>query len=124
MMSFLAKAVNSPEFLFVTEGNKKRRLRPDDSSIGSSFDGQIIKYQPLINEAAIAMLKQLIKMDSSQRLETFSNDSDSFLIGDGSLSSDGLVSRNSPNRVSGVTLREVFYFRTPIHAIRFVSLIL
>ncbi|XP_073025545.1 heat shock factor protein HSF8-like [Primulina eburnea] len=123
MMSFLAKAVNSPGFLaqfmhqqndssrLVTEGNKKRRLKPDgvsdDSSFGSSFDRQIIKYQPLINEAANAMLKQIIKMDSSHKLETFGNDSDSFLIGDGSLPSDELVSRSSPNRVSGVTLREV-----------------
>ncbi|KZV20941.1 hypothetical protein F511_08855 [Dorcoceras hygrometricum] len=123
MMAFLAKAVNSPGFLaqfmhqqndssrLVTEGNKKRRLKPDDvsdgSSVGSSFDGQIIKYQPLINEAAKAMLKQIMKMDSSHRLETFSNDSDSFLIDDGSLPSDGVVSTNSPNWVSRVTLREV-----------------
>ncbi|KAK1374993.1 Heat shock transcription factor A1c1 [Heracleum sosnowskyi] len=75
MMSFLAKAVNSPGFLshFVqqqnestkrlTEGNKKRRIKPDD--------GQIVKYQPNVIEAAKALLTQIAKSDASPRLETF-----------------------------------------------------
>lgn len=55
MMSFLAKAVNSPGFLahFVqqqnTEGNKKRRLKQDGVAVNGhnkSTDGQIVKYQP------------------------------------------------------------------------------
>ncbi|XP_022881676.1 heat shock factor protein HSF8 isoform X2 [Olea europaea var. sylvestris] len=101
MMSFLAKAVNSPGFLAqfmqqqndsnrrITEGNKKRRLKQDgvsdEDSVGSS-DGQIIKYQPSMNEAAKAMLRQIIKLDSSPRL------------GDGGSSSNGVL---------GVTLQEV-----------------
>lgn len=102
MMSFLAKAMNSPGFIAqfmqqpndsnrrITEGNKKRRLKQDDETNDSvsPSDGQIVKYQPLMNEAAKAMLRQIMKLDSS---------SDSFLIGDGSSSSN----------VSGVTLQEV-----------------
>ncbi|KAG8374596.1 hypothetical protein BUALT_Bualt10G0011800 [Buddleja alternifolia] len=123
MMSFLAKAVNSPGFLAqfmqqppndgsrrIAEGSKKRRLKQErgsdeNNSIGAS-DGQIVKYQPLINEAAKAMLRQIVKLDSSPRLENFGNDSDSFLIGDGS-SSNVLDCGSSSNRVSGVTLQEV-----------------
>lgn len=81
MMSFLAKAVNSPGFLqqfvqqqnestrLITEGNKKRRLKQegvasnDHSSVGSS-DGQIVKYQPMMNDAAQAMLRQIMKLDN------------------------------------------------------------
>lgn len=119
MMSFLAKAMNSPGFLAqfmqqpndsnrrIAEGNKKRRLKQDDvadDSVSPS-DGQIIKYQPLLNEAAKAMLRQLMKLDSSPRLENFGNTPDSFLIGDRSSSS--LECGSSPNNVSGVTLQEV-----------------
>lgn len=102
MMSFLAKAMNSPGFIAqfmqqpndsnrrITEGNKKRRLKQDDVTDDSvtPSDGQIVKYQPLMNEAAKEMLRQIMKLDSS---------SDSFLIGNGSSSSN----------VSGVTLQEV-----------------
>ncbi|KAI3453380.1 hypothetical protein Pfo_010043 [Paulownia fortunei] len=121
MMSFLAKAVNSPGFLAqfmqqpndssrrITEGNKKRRFKQDgvsdDDSI-SPTDGQIVKYQPLMNEAAKAMLRQIMKLDSSPRLENFGNASD-FLIGDGSSSSNALDCGSSSNLVSGVTLQEV-----------------
>ncbi|XP_042020594.1 heat shock factor protein HSF8-like [Salvia splendens] len=121
MMSFLAKAMNSPGFLAqfmqqptdssrrVSEGNKKRRLKQDgvtDESVSPS-DGQIIKYQPLMNEAAQAMLRQIMKLDSSPRLEKFGNAPESFLIGNGSSSSDALECSSSSNHVSGVTLQEV-----------------
>ncbi|KAK6781698.1 hypothetical protein RDI58_019494 [Solanum bulbocastanum] len=117
MMSFLAKAVNSPGFLaqFVqqqnesnkrmAEGSKKRRIKQDIESQDQSVtpaDGQIVKYQPGINEAAKAMFRELSKLDSSPRLENFSNSPESFLIGDGSPQSDA-----SSARVSGVTLQEV-----------------
>ncbi|CAN4077263.1 unnamed protein product [Withania somnifera] len=117
MMSFLAKAVNSPGFLAqfvqqqnesnkrITEGNKKRRIKQDIVSRDHSVtpaDGQIVKYQPGMNEAAMAMLKELSKLDSSPRLENFSNSPESFLIGDGSPQSNA-----SSARVSGVTLQEV-----------------
>ncbi|KAI7743978.1 hypothetical protein M8C21_001745 [Ambrosia artemisiifolia] len=88
MMSFLAKAVNSPGFLaqfvqqqnestrLITEGNKKRRYKEDSvKSNEHSSDGQIVKYQqPAMNDAAQAMLKQLMKLNnSSPRLNTFSS---------------------------------------------------
>nr|XP_043639887.1 heat shock factor protein HSF8 [Erigeron canadensis] len=87
MMSFLAKAVNSPGFLahfvqqqnestrLITEGNKKRRYKEDAViSNDHSSDGQIVKYQPMMNDAAQAMLKQIMKLDNpSPRLNTFSS---------------------------------------------------
>ncbi|XP_075484389.1 heat shock factor protein HSF8-like [Primulina tabacum] len=122
MMSFLAKAVNSPGFLaqfmhqptdsnrLITEGNKKRRLKQEDvsdyNSVSNASDGQIIKYQPLINEAAKAMLRQILKLGST-RLENVVNDSDGFLMDNCSSPSTTLDSGNSTNHhVSGVTLLE------------------
>ncbi|KAK9052837.1 hypothetical protein SSX86_029467 [Deinandra increscens subsp. villosa] len=86
MMSFLAKAVNSPGFLahfvqqqnestrLITEGNKKRRYKEDEViSNEHSSDGRIVKYQPMMNDAAQAMLKQIMKLDNpSPRLNAFS----------------------------------------------------
>ncbi|KAI4314505.1 hypothetical protein L6164_027408 [Bauhinia variegata] len=119
MMSFLAKAVQSPGFLaqFVqqnesnrrlTEANKKRRLKQEGIEADNTAhpDGQIIKYQPLMNEAAKAMLRQIMKLDSS-RIESFSNNPDSYLIGDGSSSSAAMDSGSSSSRTSGVRLQEV-----------------
>lgn len=119
MMSFLAKAVQSPGFLAqfvqqqnesnrrITEANKKRRLKREDIAEGehsaAPSDGQIVKYQPLMNEATKAMLRQMVKMDTS----AFSNDSDNFLIGDVSSSSNGVEKGGSSTCVSGVTLQEV-----------------
>lgn len=63
MMSFLAKAVNSPGFLshfvqhqnettkLIKEGSKKRRLKQDgvvSNGHNESPDSQIVKYQPMI----------------------------------------------------------------------------
>lgn len=123
MMSFLAKAMNSPGFLAqfvqpkdsgrrITESSKKRRLKQDGVSddvppLGSS-DGQIVKYQPMMNEAATAMLRQIMKFDSSPGLENFGNAcTDGLLIGNGSSSSNVLDCSSAPNHVSGVTLQEV-----------------
>nr|XP_009765164.1 PREDICTED: heat shock factor protein HSF8-like [Nicotiana sylvestris] len=117
MMSFLAKAVNSPGFLAqfvqqqnesnrrIAEGSKKRRIKqdfePQDHSV-TPVDGQIVKYQPVMNESAKAMLRELSKLDSSPRLENFNSSPESFLIGDGSPQSNA-----SSTRVSEVTLQEV-----------------
>lgn len=122
MMSFLAKAVNSPGFLAqfmqqpndtnqrMMQTNKKRRLKQEDGiPEDNSSDGQIVKYQPKMNEAAQAMLRQIIKMNSSPRLENFENSPDSFLISDGECGS-------SVKHASGVTLQDV----TPIHGPTFV----
>ncbi|KAL4570466.1 hypothetical protein LXL04_026121 [Taraxacum kok-saghyz] len=86
MMSFLAKAVNSPGFLahfvqqqnestkFITEGNKKRRYKEDGGVSDNSQDGRIVKYQPMVNDGAQAMLKQIMKLDtSSSRLPPFTS---------------------------------------------------
>ncbi|KAM4073455.1 hypothetical protein ACJW30_10G019600 [Castanea mollissima] len=121
MMSFLAKAVQSPSFLAqfvqqqnesnrrITEANKKRRLKREGISESehstTSSDGQIVKYQPPMNEAT-TMLRQIMKMDPNSRLEPFKNN-DSFLIADGSSSSDAMDTGSSPSRISGVRLQEV-----------------
>ncbi|XP_039036245.1 heat shock factor protein HSF8-like [Hibiscus syriacus] len=117
MMSFLAKAMQSPGFFAqfvqqqngsngrITETNKKRRLKQDvmtDNEHSTASDGQIVKYQPLMNEAK-TMFMQIMKGDASSRLDSVNNSDENILIGDGSSSSSGLDS----TRVSGVTLREV-----------------
>lgn len=119
MMSFLAKAVHSPGFLAqfvqqqnesnkrISEGNKKRRLKQEGPADDRSpSGGQIVKYQPMMNEAAKAMLRQIIKLDSSMMLENIDNNSDNFLISNVS-SPDALDCGSSSNCISGVTLQEV-----------------
>ncbi|XP_010245198.1 PREDICTED: heat stress transcription factor A-1 [Nelumbo nucifera] len=123
MMSFLAKAVQSPGFLAqlvqqqsdsnrcISGVNKKRRLpKQEVNSEGehaAAPDGQIIKYQPLMNEAAKAMLRQILKFDSSPRLESSNGNPDSFLIDNVPSPSNALDSGSSSSRISGVTLSEV-----------------
>ncbi|KAF9689636.1 hypothetical protein SADUNF_Sadunf01G0112900 [Salix dunnii] len=121
MMSFLAKAMQSPSFLAqfvqqqnesnrrITEANKKRRLKQEgvsENESSSAPDGQIVKYQPQMNEAAKAMLRQMVKMDAASMLESYDN-LDGFLIGNGSPSSSAKDSGSSPSHMSGVTLQEV-----------------
>ncbi|XP_039168843.1 heat shock factor protein HSF8 isoform X2 [Eucalyptus grandis] len=120
MMSFLAKAVQSPGFFAqfvqqqnesnrrITEVNKKRRLRRDGLSENehtAASDGQIVKYQPPINETAKALFRQMMKVEAPQQ-ESFDDSPESFLLGDGSSLSSGMDSRTS-SRISGVTLQEV-----------------
>uniref|UniRef100_A0A0A9CWJ4 Uncharacterized protein n=1 Tax=Arundo donax TaxID=35708 RepID=A0A0A9CWJ4_ARUDO len=120
MMSFLAKAMQSPGFLaqFVQQNensrrrtvavNKKRRLPKQDGGLDSesaSIDGQIVKYQPLINEAAKAMLRKILKLDASDRFESVGN-SDNFLLENYLPTAQGFDSSSS-TRNSGVTLAEV-----------------
>lgn len=122
MMSFLAKAVQSPGFLAqfvqqqnesnrrITEANKKRRLKQDgiaESEISAASDGQIVKYQPMMNEAAKAMLRQIMKAEASSGLDSYKNNPDGFLIGDGSSSSTSVENRSPSSCVSGVRLQEV-----------------
>ncbi|KAL2344229.1 hypothetical protein Fmac_005514 [Flemingia macrophylla] len=114
MMSFLAKAVQSPGFLaqFVQQQNESNK-RITEEGIGemehnASSDGQIVKYQPLINEAAKAKLRQIMKLDTS-RIDSFSNTNnpDNYLIGDHPSSSSAMDMGDSLSRTSGVTLQEV-----------------
>uniref|UniRef100_A0A7N0U5Z1 HSF-type DNA-binding domain-containing protein n=1 Tax=Kalanchoe fedtschenkoi TaxID=63787 RepID=A0A7N0U5Z1_KALFE len=122
LMSFLAKAVQSPGFLTqfvqqqaqnnrrISEANKKRRLKQDDDSMGdpsSNPGGQIVKYQPFLNEASTAFLRQLMEVDSSSQLEFRNNDQDNFFFGDASSSSDGQHGGSSMDRASKPPLLEV-----------------
>ncbi|XP_020203073.1 heat shock factor protein HSF8 [Cajanus cajan] len=122
MMSFLAKAVQSPGFFAqfvqqqqndsnrrISEVNKKRRLKQEgiaETENAAAPDGQIIKYQPLMNEAATAMLRQIMKWDTS-RVESLSKNTDNYMIGDTSSSSSAMDSSSSSGWTSGVTLQEV-----------------
>ncbi|PSS04564.1 Heat stress transcription factor A-1 like [Actinidia chinensis var. chinensis] len=119
MMSFLAKAMKSPGFLTqlvqqqnesnrrISGVNKKRRPPSEEEESNSickhgavSADGQIVQYQPLMNEAAKSMLRQILKMNASPRFEPPINSPNGFLL-------DDLDRGSSASRVSGVTLSEV-----------------
>ncbi|KAK0591389.1 hypothetical protein LWI29_000903 [Acer saccharum] len=124
MMSFLAKAMHSPAFLSqlvqqqnegnrrISSGNKKRRLpRQDEENSSCEYgtnapNGQIIKFQPSMNEAAKAMLHQILKMDASSRLEPPMNNHGTFLI-DNIPSANVLDNGSTSRQISGVTLAEV-----------------
>ncbi|CAK8540333.1 unnamed protein product [Lathyrus sativus] len=122
MMSFLAKAVQSPGFFAqfvqqqndsnrrITEVNKKRRLKQEGiaetTERAAPSDGQIIKYQPQMNETAKAMLRKIMKWDTP-RVESFNKNPDNYLIGDGTSPSNAMDSSSSSNWNSGVTLQEV-----------------
>ncbi|GMH09202.1 hypothetical protein Nepgr_011042 [Nepenthes gracilis] len=119
IMSFLAKAMQSPGFMaqfvqqqhrennrHVTEANKKQRLKPGDSDEvehSSPSDRQIVKYLPLMNEvAAKAFLRQLGKTDAN-----FSSNSNGSYIDD-SVSTSAIDRKSPPpNRLSTVTIQEV-----------------
>lgn len=124
MMSFLAKAMQSPGFLnqlvqqnnesnrLVAGGNKKRRLpRQEEENLAvktgsNSPNGQIVKFHSSMNEAAKAMLHQILKMNSSSRLEPSINNSAPFLIGN-LPSSSALDSSNTSSRISELMLSDV-----------------
>ncbi|CAK7333641.1 unnamed protein product [Dovyalis caffra] len=101
MMSFLAKAMQSPGFLSQLEEENLA-----DEQCKNSPNGQIIKFHSSMNEAAKAMLHQILKMNSSPRLEQSMNSSGPLLIGNHP-SSNGLDSGSSSTRMSGVMLSEV-----------------
>lgn len=124
MMSFLAKAMHSPGFLsqlvqqqndsnrHISGSNKKRRLpRQDEENTVGAYDssipnGQIVKFQPSMNEAAKAMLHQIMKMNSPSRLEPTMSNLSTFLI-DNIPSANALENGHSSSQISGVTLSEV-----------------
>ncbi|XP_010538384.1 PREDICTED: LOW QUALITY PROTEIN: heat stress transcription factor A-1d-like [Tarenaya hassleriana] len=117
IMSFLAKAVQSPHFLAqflqpqqqnesnrrISEANKKRRLKKGgitENQSAASPDGQIVKYQPPMHEQAEAMFRQLMKM------EPYRSSDESFLPGNDTPSM-GIETETSSIHVSGVTLQEM-----------------
>ncbi|CAN6809357.1 unnamed protein product [Brassica oleracea] len=120
MMSFLAKAVQSPGFLnqfsqqssegnqHISESNKKRRL-PVENQKGSGSHGvnglsrQIVSYQSSMNESANSVLQQIQSMSSSRGChEPLSNNHGSFLLGDVPTSnlSDNGSSSNGASRAA------------------------
>ncbi|KAL8142693.1 hypothetical protein V2J09_015725 [Rumex salicifolius] len=124
MMSFLAKAMHSPGFLaqlvqqqnessqqHITGINKKRRYPNNDEDgfggvNGLASDGQVIKFQPLINEAAKSMLRQISKLNASPRREQSVGDPNAFLI-DGFPPPIALDSGYCTAQNSGVTLAQM-----------------
>lgn len=125
MMSFLAKAMQSPGFMAqlvhqqndsngrISGVNKKRRLPTQDEEnlpanhVAGLPDGKIVKYQPLMNEAAKTVLRQILKINSSSFLEPKLNHGSGYLFDDVHSSANALESSVSPSRISGVTLSEV-----------------
>ncbi|EYU45384.1 hypothetical protein ABFS82_06G008900 [Erythranthe guttata] len=125
MMSFLAKAMQSPGFMSqlvhqqndsnrqISGGNKKRRLpNQDEENISRKYsitspDGQIIQYKPLMNEAAKSMLRQILNMNTSSRSDSKLSNTSGFLIDQLHPPSDVLDTGSSSNRMSGLTLSEV-----------------
>ncbi|CAI0418519.1 unnamed protein product [Linum tenue] len=121
MMSFLAKAMQSPGFLAqfvqqqnennrrISETNKKRRLKQDGATENNEPstvpDGQIVRYQPLMNEAAKAMIRQIMEVDSSSRSVSYctSLQAQTFFF---FFCFSALDNGNSPARISSVTLQE------------------
>ncbi|KAJ4886284.1 Heat stress transcription factor A-1e [Raphanus sativus] len=118
MMSFLAKAVQSPGFLnqfaqqsnnegnqqHISETNKKRRLPVEDQKNSGSnglngLSRQIVRYQSSMNESANSMLQQIHNMSNN-------NNHGGFLLGDvpnPNLSDNG----SSSNGPSGVAFADV-----------------
>jgi len=122
MMSFLAKAMHKPElFAQLVQQNennchiagvkKKRRLpRQESSSLeekSASPDGQIIKYQPLMNDSTTSMLAQMLNFDPSSRLEEPLNNSDSLLVDNFPSPPEALNLSSSMDQNCGDTLAEV-----------------
>ncbi|CAA0262119.1 Heat stress transcription factor A-1d [Arabidopsis thaliana] len=119
LMSFLAKAVQSPHFLSqflqqqnqqnesnrrISDTSKKRRFKRDGivrNNDSATPDGQIVKYQPPMHEQAKAMFKQLMKM------EPYKTGDDGFLLGNGTSTTEGTEMETSSNHVSGITLKEM-----------------
>ncbi|KAG2304257.1 hypothetical protein Bca52824_032908 [Brassica carinata] len=121
LMSFLAKAVQSPHFLSqflqqqnqqnesgrrISDTSKKRRFKRGgivSNKDSASPDGQIVKYQPPMHEQAKAMFSQLMKM------EPYKAGDDGFLLGDGTstTSTEGTEMEISSNNVSGINLQEM-----------------
>jgi len=124
MMSFLAKAMQSPGFLaqfvqqqnesnkHISGGNKKRRLHRQEkdnlatNGLHSGLDGHIVKYQSSINNAAKSLFRQILQINNSTATQSSITNPDVFLIDDvpSAIASD---SSSSSTQVSNVTLSTV-----------------
>ncbi|KAM3381610.1 heat stress transcription factor A-1 isoform X1 [Capsicum galapagoense] len=125
MMSFLAKAMQSPGFVAqlvhqqngnnrrITGLNKKRRLpEQDDENVECKPnnvlpDGQVVRYQPSMNEAAKALMQQILKINAPGRLDNRFKNSNGFLTNNPLPPKNPLDSCGTSSCISGVTLSEV-----------------
>lgn len=123
MMSFLANAMQRPGVLAqlvedqsesnrrISGATKKRRQPKEEIFVGKhgnlSPSKQALRYQPLINEAAQEMLRKILKMNTSSRMEPKLKNTNAFLIENGPSSANVFDSGCSSSRNSGVTLSEV-----------------
>ncbi|XP_016478371.1 heat stress transcription factor A-1-like [Nicotiana tabacum] len=124
-MSFLAKALQSPGFIAElihqqNEGNrripgmKKKRRFPNQEEeiyagkpVSTMHDRQIVRYQPLMNEAAKALLQKILKTNASGRLETKVKNTNGVLTNHGHAFENTLDSAGICSRISGVTLPQL-----------------
>ncbi|XP_016465973.2 LOW QUALITY PROTEIN: heat stress transcription factor A-1b [Nicotiana tabacum] len=132
MMSFLAKAMQSPGFVAqlvhqqngnnrrITGMNKKRRLPDQDeenvagSPVNMLQDGRIVRYQPSMNEAAKALLRQILKINTPGRLDNRLKNTNGLLLNN-PLSPKNTLSGDTSSRISGVTLSEVLSMSSQSH---------
>ncbi|KAK4734863.1 hypothetical protein R3W88_009124 [Solanum pinnatisectum] len=124
MMSFLAKAMQSPGFVAqlvhqqngnnrrITGLNKKRRL-PEQSEenvackpVNALQDGQVVRYQPSMTEAAKVLLQQILKINASARQDNQLNTNDC-LTNNPLPPQNSLDSSGASSCISSVTLSEV-----------------
>lgn len=124
MMSFLAKAMQSPGFVaqlvhqqngnnrHITGLNKKRRL-PEQSEenvackpVNALQDGQVVRYQPSMTEAAKVLQQQILKINASGRLDNRLNTNDC-LTNNPLPPQNSLDSSGASSCISSVTLSEV-----------------
>lgn len=133
MMSFLAKAMQSPGFVAqlvhqqngsnrrISAMNKKRRLPDQDEeniackSVNALQDGQVVRYQPSMNEAAKALLQQILKINSPARPDNRFKNTNVFLTNNPLPPKNALDSSGTSSRISGVTLSEVLSTSSQSH---------
>ncbi|PHT46380.1 hypothetical protein CQW23_15538 [Capsicum baccatum] len=124
-MSFLAKALQSPGFLaelfhqqneskrFITGMNKKRRFPSQEEEnyagkqVSPLHNRQIVRYQPLLNEAAKALLQKLLKTNTSGWLETKVKNTHGFLTNHSRSFENTLETGGISPHISGVTLPQL-----------------
>ncbi|WMV35564.1 hypothetical protein MTR67_028949 [Solanum verrucosum] len=124
-MTFLAKALQSPGFIAElvhqqNEGkrripgmNKKRRFPNQEEEnyaakqVSTLRDRQIVRYQPLMNEAAKALLQKLLKTNTSGRLETIVKNTHGFLTNRARSFENTLETGGISPHISEVTLSQL-----------------
>lgn len=120
LMSFLAKAMQSPGFLtqfvqqqaqnsrIMSEANKKRRLKEDDILMDGPTnipEGQIVKYQPFLNDMT-TFIRQMMEAGTSSQIDFGNNDQGNFLFRDAS-DFNGQQGSSSLDSVSNPSTSEV-----------------